>query len=252
MSSAPPNGKAPGATAGLNRAGAAGGRAPASSGSSVDKPKPGAKPQMTAEQRHQMMVVCIALGVVLVVGVGVYGYFNWRTPSGPPRLNDDVTRLAHFTATTDFDLLPIDRQRLYMKNLQDRKKELEEQFKAGKIPRHQYEDALAIVWIGKQFKRVDHYQGLGELDKKYYLDELLDKEAAEDAKEEAQADDVKRDKEKVKAIVQRFPAKDRHDYETFRDALKERAKEREKAAKAAAKAARQATRPTSRPAEPPK
>jgi len=247
MSSAPPNGKATQAASATDRATAA--RTP-----SVDKPKPGAKTvkTMTPEQRHQVKVISIALAVVALVGVGVYGYFNWRTIPGPPRLNDDVDKLAKFTATHDFDQLPFDRQRLYMKNLGDKKKELEERFKAGRITKAEYEDALSIVWLGKQFKRIDKFHSLGELDKKYYLDNLLDDEAAEEAIDQP-PDQVKRDKDKVKALVQRFPTNERNDFESFHKALKDRQKEREKQAKAAAKAARQAaTRPTSRAAEVPK
>jgi hypothetical protein len=247
MSSAPPNGKATQTASATDRATAA--RTP-----SVDKPKPGAKAvkTMTPEQRHQLQVISIALAVVVLVGAGIYGYFHWRTVPGPPRLNDEVDKLAKFTATHDFDQLPFDRQRLYMKNLGDKKQELEEQFKAGKITKGEYEDALSIVWLGKQFKRIDKFHSLGELDKKYYLDRLLDDEAAEEAID-APPDQVKRDKDKVKSLVQRFPTAERADFESFHKALKERQKEREKQAKAAAKAARAAaTRPTSRPTEPTK
>jgi hypothetical protein len=246
MSSAPPNGKA------THTATPPADRATQARSGSVDKPRAGAAAKsvktMTPEQRHQVKVISIALAVVALVALGIYGYFNWRTIPGPPRLNANVDTLARFTATHDFDQLPFDRQRLYMKNLGDKKKELEEEFKAGKITKGEYEDALSIVWLGKQFKKIDKYHTLGELDKKYYLDSLLDDEAAEEATEDPNR--VKHDKEKVKALVQRFPTNERADFESFHKALKDRQKEREKQAKAAAKAARQAnTRPTSRPAD---
>ena len=138
----------------------------------------GAKPKrapMGKEQKHQLIVIGIAAAVVCSVGVAIYAYFNYsRTSHKPPRLDAAPVVMAKFIATNDFDHLPFDRQRLYMKELSGKKKELEEQYKAGNLSKNDLEDALSVVWLGKQFKHLDHYYSLGELDKKNYLDELIE------------------------------------------------------------------------------
>jgi len=212
----------------------------------------GAKPKrapMGKEQKHQLIVIGIAAAVVCSVGVAIYAYFNYsRTSHKPPRLDAAPVVMAKFIATNDFDHLPFDRQRLYMKELSGKKKELEEQYKAGNLSKNDLEDALSVVWLGKQFKHLDHYYSLGELDKKNYLDELIDDQLKDDPKGK---DEPSKDKSKIKGVVERFPDRERRDYDAFRKSLKEREKERDKEAKAAAKAARSTSRPTTRPSERP-
>jgi hypothetical protein len=240
MKTAPPNGK----TASLASAGRR-----ATAGGSVDKPLSKARQPMTREQQKQVAVVAVAALVVGLVGYAIYAYFGRPRSGEPPRLNEPPTKIARFIGTTGFDHLPYDRQRLYMKELGGKKKELEADFHAGKLTRHEWEDTMAILWLGKQFKHIDRYYSLGELDKKAYLDELINdeiKDAVEDTAKPKSA--PKRDKDKVKTIVDRFPETDRRAYDNFRHVLKEREKERDKEAKAAAKAAKAAaTRPTTRP-----
>jgi hypothetical protein len=211
------------------------------------KPVGRAKKPMTAEEQKQLAVVGVAAVVVALVGYSIYVYFNNSGRSGVPRLNEPPVRIARFIGTTDFDQLPYDRQRLYMKELSGKKKELETEFRAGKLKQDEWEDTLAVLWLGKQFKHIDHYHGLGPFDKKAYIDELIDDEIKDDMEDAGKPkDDVKRDKDKVKRIVARFPDQERRAYDAFRHALKEREKEREKEAKAAARAAKAAA--ASRPA----
>lgn len=210
-----------------------------------------ARRQMTADERKQLAVVGVAAVVVVLVGYSIYAYFNYAGRSGgAPRLNEPPVRIARFIGTGEFDQLPYDRQRLYMKELSGKKKELDAEYRAGKLGRPEWEDTLAVLWLGKQFKHIDHYHGLGALDRKAYLDELIDDEIKDDIEDAARPRGAaKRDKEKVKRIVERIPDAERKAYDTFRHALKEREKERQKEAKAAAKAgkAAAASRPLSRP-----
>src|SRR5260221_9678703 len=89
---------------------------------SIDKPakapvkqqKP--KVAMTREQRQQLLVIGVAVAVVVGVGLAIYAYFSYtRAIHAPPRLDAEPVRIARFIATSDFDHLPFDRQRLYMK-----------------------------------------------------------------------------------------------------------------------------------------
>ena len=218
-------------------------------GATSAKPLSRAKKPMTAEEQKQLAVVGVAAVVVALVGYSIYAYFSSASRSGgPPRLNEPPVKIARFIGTNDFEQLPYDRQRLYMKELSGKKKELETEFRAGKLTKAEWEDTMGVLWLGKQFKHIDHYQGLGPFDKKAYIDELIDDEIKDDLEDAGKPkDDVKRDKDKVKRLVARFPERERKDYDAFRHALKEREKEREKEAKAAAKAAKAAAA-ASRPA----
>jgi hypothetical protein len=211
------------------------------------KPVGRAKKPMTAEEQKQLAVVGVAAVVVALVGYSIYAYFSSTGWSGAPRLNEPPVRIARFMGTTGFDQLPYDRQRLYMKELSGKKKELEAEFRAGKLTREEWEDTLAVLWLGKQFKHIDRYGGLGPFDRKAYIDELIDDEIKDDVEDAGRPKgEAKRDKDKVKRIVGRFPEQERRSYDAFRHALKEREKEREKEAKAVAKAAKAAA--ASRPA----
>lgn len=240
MKTAPSNGKSASVTPAGRRA---------SAGGSVDKPVSKMRQPMTREQQKQVAVVAAALLVVALVVYGILAYLVGNRGGGPPRLNEPPTTIARFIGTKQFDQLPYDRQRLYMKELGGKKKELEAEYNAGKLTRSEWEDTLAILWLGKQFKHIDRYYSMGELDKKAYLDELINDDIKDDIEDAAKPKGTpKRDKDKVKKIVERFPEAERRAYDNFRHTLKEREKEREKEAKAAAKAAKAAaTRPTTRP-----
>jgi hypothetical protein len=208
-----------------------------------------ARSPVTAEQKQQVAVVGVAAAVVLLVGYSIYAYFDHVSRSAaPPRLNAPPAAIARFVGTPNFDQLPYDRQRLYMKELSGKKRELEADYKAGKLTPQQWQDTLAILWLGKQFKHIDRYNSLGNLDKKIYLDELINDEIKDDIEDASKPrGTLKRDKDKAQRIVARFPEAVRMDYERFRHVLKEREKERDKEAKAAKRAAKAAaTRPTSR------
>jgi len=256
MSSAPANGKAtigPGGRASVDRAAGSVDRA----GASIDRTAAtatgaagakGKKKPMTPEQRQQMLVIGIAAAVVLGVGVAVYSYFGYsRSKNAPVRLDAEPLSIANFVASPAFDQLPFEKQRLYMKELAGKRKELDADYKAGKIKKEDLEDALAVGWLGKQLKHIDTYFSLNELDKKYELDKILD----DNLRNPGEKDEVSKDKKKVKSLVERFPDQRRRDFESFRKALKEREKERDKEAKAAARAAKTTSRPATRPAERP-
>jgi hypothetical protein len=242
MSAAAPNGKS-------THAIPAGNRLPA--GASVDKgpAKAGAKgkPKMSPEQRRQLTVVGIAAVVVLGVGVAVWAYFT-RTPVDPEqRINEpDTQKIAAYVNSNDFDKLPFNRQRLHIKEISSQKKRFEDDFKAGKMSKPEFENVLALAWIGKQFKHMEKYYTLGQLDKKYFLDALIDDEKKGPP---STPGEPKKNKDKIKAVLDKFPQDERRMFDGFQKAIKERENERVREAKEAARAARAAaTRPTSRPA----
>jgi len=235
-------------------------------GASVDKPgvsvdKKGAKgaaaaggsklkKPITPEQRHQLMIVGIAAVVVLGVGYAIYAYFDYsRSKNAPPRLDAPTLTIAQFVATPKFDQLPFNRQMLLMKELAGKRKELEAQFKEGKLTKEQLEDALAVGWLGNQFKHIDEYFSLGEIDRKNKLDKMIDHQLVENVNEPK--DEISKDKTKVKSLIERFPDQHRREYDTYRKALKTREKERAQEQKAAARAAKATSRPTTRPGERP-
>ena len=219
---------------------------------SVDKASGGVRKSATAERQKRLAVALSAALIVAVVGYSIYAYLSRPKGDGAPRLNEPPVTIARFIGTAAFDGLPYDRQRVYMKELGGKKKELEAEFTAGKLSRAEWEDTLAVLWLGKQFKHIDRYYSLGPLDKKAYIDELINDDIKDEIEDAAKPKgSPKRDKDKVKKMVDRFPEAERRAFDGFRTVLKEREKEREKEAKAAAKAAKAAaTRPTTRPPAP--
>jgi hypothetical protein len=208
--------------------------------------------QDAATKRRQMLLAGGAVAVV-VVAAAIYAYVAYAgRSSGPPRLNAPPVAIAKFIGTPEFDQLPFDRQRLYMKEVGGKKKDLEAEFKAGRLSREEWKDTLAVLWLGKRFKQIDRYNSLGPYDKKAYLRELADEDIKDDLEDDAKPKGTpKRDKDKVKALIERFPDADRRAYEGFHKAYKDMQKEREEEAKAAKKAAKAAaTQATTRPAKP--
>jgi hypothetical protein len=226
---------------------------------SVDKPgaKSGnkAKAPMTAEQRKHALVIGIAVLVVLGVAAGIYAYF-YRPPVTDPRLNEGPDKIIAFIQTDNFDKLEFDRKMLYWKEMAGKKKEIEEMQKAGKISKKELENVLAVVYLGKQFKHIEHYNSLGDLDKKDFLDKIIDEREVEKSIKKPKGT-IERNEERVKALQQTFPEQVRSDIEVFHRAIKEREKERKREdteiKKKAAQAARSAppARPTTHNTAPP-
>ena len=220
---------------------------------SVDKPvataSRAAKPKLSDKDRKKLMigVACLVVGLCVM---SVYGYFSWlKKPRWvEPPLNDQPVALSKFVGTPAFDSLPFDRQSIWMDTISDRKKEIDEQYKAGKIDREQYVSAKSIAWLGKRFKHIRKYFSYAEIHRKTYLDELIAKEKEDDT-QEAKMDETEklppRDKEYIKLVVAKFPDEQRKAYDIFRKALKDREDDLEKEEKRQ----RAATRPTSRPDE---
>ena len=265
MSSMPGNGKTAQAAASSGRIGAPAKPAAPAKKPSVDKP--GAKPagatppakgklnwgQLSDKDRKKLMigVACLVVGLCVM---SVYGYFNWiKKPTyAEPPLNSDAMTMMKFPTTPAFIALPFDRQVIWMNRLGDRKKEMDELFRSGKMSQEEYQDTKAVIWLGKRFKKIADYNSLPEVRRKEFLDELIDKELIEDAEEAKMAETDKlppRNKDRSKAILGKFPDEHRQAYDRFKKALDKREDERKKEAKAARKAAEAATRPTSRPTE---
>jgi hypothetical protein len=253
MSRTPGNGKTVTPSGGGRVAAVTGATSAPSKKPSVDKPAAATsrtgKPKLSDKDRKKLMIGVASLVVALSV-MSVYGYFNWfKKPKWiEPPLNDQPVALAKFVGTPSFDSLPFDRQSIWMDTISDRKKEIDEQYKAGKINREQYVNAKSIAWLGKRFKHIRKYYSYPEIHRKAYLDELINKETVDDAAEEKMDETEKlppRDKDFIKLVVAKFPDEQRKAYDVFRKALKDREDEREKEAKRQ----RAATRPTERPAE---
>jgi hypothetical protein len=258
MSSVPANGKTAQVTA------SAGGRVGGASGMarkpSVDKPaaKPAVKRTLGDKEKKKLVigVACLVVGLCVL---SVYGYFNWikKPKFTEPPLNTDAMTVVKFAGTPQFDALEYDRQLVWMDTVGDRKKELEDMFRSGKITQEQFQDAKAVAWLGKRLKQVRTYQSFNDYQKKAYLDKLINEDMAdeiEDKKAEQAGTALPgRSKNKVKLLVNKLPEQHRRDYDLFKKALEDREDERKKEAKAAAKAAKAATqsttRPTTRPAE---
>ena len=256
MSSIPGNGKTAQATATGGRVGSPSkSAAPAAKKPSVDKPtaKPAGKRPLTDKERKKVMigVACLVIGLCVM---SVYGYFTWmkKPKYVEPPLNADSLTITKFAATPSFDALRFERQLVWMDTVADKKTEMNELFRSGKMTLEQYQDAKSIAWLAKRFKQIIEYNALPEIHRKGFLDKMILKEQVDDEEEAKLSEAEKlpsRDKERVKTIVGKFPEEQRQLYSSFKKALDNREKELEKEEKARKRAELGTTRPTTRPTE---
>jgi hypothetical protein len=221
----------------------------------VDKPvaKAPAKRQLTDKERKKLMigVACLVIGLCVL---SVYGYFTWmkKPKYVEPPLNADALTITQFAATPKFDALRFERQLVWMDTVADKKAEMNELFRSGKMTLEEYQDAKSIAWLSKRFKQIAEYNALPEIHRKAYLDKLILRDQAEDEEEAKLSEAEKlpsRDKERVKTLVGKFPEEQRQRYSAFKKALDNREKDLEKEEKARRKAELGTTRPTTRPTE---
>jgi len=248
MSSAPSNGKTGTTAAARGRTG------------SIDKPaaKPAAKPkpkEMTPEQKKIWLIGSVAVAVVLGMGALIFAYFHKPGPETGTRLNAPVQNLVAYMSTGEFDKLDFDRKKLYIKEIAGKKKEIEQLFDSQKITEAQFKEVLSLAWIGKQFKHVEKYNSLGNLDRIEMLDEIIIENIKDKAWEKEHPKPPgypTKDPKRIKAIEQTFPSYDRDQISRFRQALNEREKvikheDRNIGKEGRANAAHATTRPTARP-----
>jgi hypothetical protein len=186
------------------------------------------------------------LAILVILGGGIW--IAWRQfHKGIPRLDASTVELAKFAITSEFDKLPFESQRQYMKVLEKREedKELEKVWKDKKITDTEYKASMNVAWLAKHLSRVDKYfsfrPGQERID---YLNKLLDKQEKDKTKPKKPGDTsddevVHRDKTVAKMRTDTWPPEIRDQWKQFNKILKDQEKAREKALRAAAQ-----TRPT--------
>jgi hypothetical protein len=200
------------------------------------------KPASTVQRG---LIIGVVAGVIVVGGI-VALLWSKDSYGGTPRLNADTISLAKFVSTEQYTKLPFDKQKLYMKVLEDRddNNELKKAFAAGQISETEYRTALLEAWLGQQLKRSERYASLPAPAKPMYIADLLGKKAKEKAQESksgssAKRDngaEVKRDDTMEKMRIDSWPADIRMQWEEYRRAYEDQKTAREKAAEAAAAA----------------
>jgi hypothetical protein len=124
----------------------------------------------------------IAAGVGAgVIVLGLIGWLVVRTgPPVEPRLNEPTPVLAKFVASTAFERMPYEKQRLYYQILDDRGNEIAQAYRDKHLSEAEYRSALDAAWLGKHINRVEKYMAKSPMARSQYIDELL-KKTREDA-----------------------------------------------------------------------
>jgi len=191
---------------------------------------------MTPDQRRQVTIIGIAAVVVLGMGAAIFAYFNKTEVDPMPRINGGLDQIVPFVASRQFEKMDFDRQVLYWKELAGKKKEIEAMYKAGSISKDQYREVLSVTWIGNRYKWVQKYFSLGPLDQKDLIDQYLDREGSQAPKVPGA---ILKDDNRIKALIETFPAEVRQKFEQFHQAINDRKKERKAEDKAIKQAAKQ-------------
>ncbi|MGE5609163.1 MAG: hypothetical protein ACM359_07905 [Bacillota bacterium] len=193
---------------------------------------------------QRSLIIGVSVGIVVI---GAIAALLWSKGSDEtPRLNADTVSLAKFASTDQYTKLPFDKQRLYMKVLEDRddNNELKKAFAAGRLTEAEYRTALQEAWLGQQLKRSERFTSLPAPARALYISELLNKKAKDKAKDNKNssgsskrdaADEVKRDDTLEKMRIAAWPPEVRMQWEEYRRAYEDQKNAREKAAAAAEK-----------------
>lgn len=202
---------------------------------------PAAVKQTSPLQRS--LVIGVSVGIVVI---GAIAAMLWSKNSDAiPRLNADTVTLAKFASTDLYAKLPFDKQRLYMKVLEDRddNNELKKAFAAGRLSESEYRTALQEAWLGQQLKRSERFTSLPPAARAMYIADLVNKKAKDKAKENKSsgssskrdpADEVKRDDTMEQMRIASWPTEVRMQWEEYRRVYEDQKNAREKAAAAAA------------------
>jgi hypothetical protein len=175
----------------------------------------------------------VAIVVCVVVLASIWLVIRIRAID-EPRLNADTASIARFVHGSGFNALPFDKQRQFYKVLDDRGKELDEDFKTGRIPEIEYRSAIEGAWLGKHINQVEKYFSLppGQ-ERTNYIDQLVTKKLKpKDGKKVASdkdAIDIKADETAAEMRVESWPLAAREQWKQFHTAYRNEKKSREKA-----------------------
>jgi hypothetical protein len=247
MSNSPANGKGAATTKRMSVPASGNG---ASARASVDK---GKAKGLTPEQQKKVVILSAAL-IVLLTFLGLYVYFTYlKKPAfAEPALNGTDLEIAKFVNTPKFDQLSFDRWMLWVQTLEERKKAMRQLYADGKINKDEMMHILAHAWVAEEYNDMNKYYNIGSpIGRKERLREMVGKEIKKDELEKTQPEDpseVKRDKNKSRALIERFPEEKKREYRMYKDAYDDVEKEVEKEEKARKKheKAAAAIRPTTR------
>jgi len=165
----------------------------------------------------------VAAGVVVLGAIGGLA-LRARTPV-EPRLNDATAVLAKFVASTTFEQMPYEKQRMYYKVLDDRGKEIDQAYKVEHLTETEYRCALDAAWMGKHINRVEKYMAKSPMARTQYIDELLKKNARKDAqratnKKPDAADQLEADEAAAEQRVDSWPPTVRAEWKQFHEAYR--------------------------------
>src|SRR5215207_5479711 len=89
----------------------------------MQKPQTTPAPSVASKKRNPALLYSATGAAVLIIALAIWGFA--KGSSGPPRLNENAVVLSKFVSSKDYDKLPFEQQRQYMKILDDREKEID-------------------------------------------------------------------------------------------------------------------------------
>jgi len=198
-------------------------------------------PTIASKKRNPALLYGAVGAAVLIIALAIWAFA--KGSSGPPRLNENTVVLSKFVSSKDYDKLPFDQQRQYMKVLDDREKEIDSAFESKTITESEYRSALEAAWLGKHIARVENYHALPPGQPRLeYLKKLVDKKLDKDQKKSdkksgspkdnsSKPEKIEADETAAELRVESWPSDIRTKWNIFHNAYRDEKKAREEALK---------------------
>jgi len=194
----------------------------------------------TKEQRSKKKLL-IGIGAVVMLALvsGIWAIVARMEPD-IPRLNEKTAVLAKFVNTKQFDSLPFEQQRQYMKVLDQREQDLSNVFEQHQITESEFRNALEQGWLGKHLARAENFRSLAPgAPRNDFLKKLLDKKTEKIQKPDkarkhphvAIASGIKVDEAAAEVRTESWPPDVRAQWMIFHNAYHDAKKAREQAEK---------------------
>ena len=195
-----------------------------------------AAPAATDIKRMLLLYGGIAVGVIAVAAMA---YYFW-TRKPVPRLNAKIEEIVRYVEDTGFRKLPVDRQFVYLKAMEERGADMKTAYEQKKLTEDEYSAAKEYAWFGKQLSHMERYLALrNSSERQKFLDKIIDRGIKKGEKDKKGGDDdepkVTRDKTLEKVLPLTWPRETREQWELFRKAYREREKARLAASPSSAK-----------------
>lgn len=104
------------------------------------------------------VIVWVGVATVALVAIGIWAIASRSTAPDPA--SSDPVELAKYVATDDFEKLPPDQKRPYMKRVRQTMKQITDARREDRITKQQYRAAYVCAWMERKLDDMDAYYAI--------------------------------------------------------------------------------------------